>query len=211
VISDVGNPAFAQVVHDFRPSPNPNLYIVRVRVESLPEVLFAEGGSIIAPRYRRTLDWDAESSATFELVTLDLGTTSQVAGSEAYGFQDPRPGSGLLSNPSYECASNSSFDHCGPADLGVAVDFDFPLLGVGPRYEFFRLFYGTATSESAALAALAEVGAEVYSLAQPTVVLASVGEPIEPPVTYFWGFRDVIFEDGFGSGDTSIWSTTQAP
>jgi len=208
VVTDVGDPPFARVVHDFRPSENPNLYVVRVRVESLvfgPELT---GGVGIWPRYRRTIDWDAENTALQELVTLGVvgDIDLKPSASEGQGFQIPRPLTPLVSS---FCPSGDVFEYCGPDDLGIAIDWDFPPLATGTGFEFFRLFYGTATTQAAALAALEQVDARLYSFGQTSEdvpALQGVGPMIDPAMTYIFAFRDVIFEDGFETGDTSIWN-----
>ncbi|WP_438026719.1 thrombospondin type 3 repeat-containing protein [Sorangium sp. So ce233] len=164
-------PAFL-VTHEYRPSSRTSaLYEVLVTVENIS----ARPASL---RYRRTVDWHVPpaSEQPSEFVSIDPGTSSALFHTDTHFT----PGSGL---PTAGHALSSVTD-AGPADLGAVFDFDFGALAPGDS-QVFRLFYGAAGTETEALDALSAVGAEAYSLAQPSV---PGGETTGSPNTFMFGF-----------------------
>ena len=92
-------------------------------------------------------------------------------------------------------ADDANFDKCacGRADHGALFDFSFGSLAAGAS-RTFNIFYGAATSEALALAALGTVGAEVYSLGFPGLVVPGL-PGFGAPYVYIFGF------DGVGGTD----------
>lgn len=174
-----------------------------------PSALFAatvtlantSGVTITDVRYRRVMDWDVPPTEFNELVThggvaAALGTPStgnpKLIGSHDDGFEDPDPlvpGDEILAG-----TTNVDFTDSGPEDHGSSFTFGFgDLLGVDDlatpfddTKATFTIFYGAAGSESAALAALAAVGAEVFSLGQCDPSSRACGD-----ITYIFGFKGV--------------------
>ncbi|MEV4642138.1 S8 family serine peptidase [Actinoplanes sp. NPDC049548] len=145
-----------QVTHEFHTVRKTKaLFQVDVTVknigkDTLPDVV-----------YRRLVDWDMEPTAFSEYVTLQRGTAEKIRFSSDNGFAsaDPLSAGGSVSFTG-EAVRN------GPADHGALVDIALGKLGKG-KSAGFRLFYGAATDEASAFAALKAVKAEAYSLGQP--------------------------------------------
>jgi type IV pilus assembly protein PilY1 len=142
-----------EVTHDFKPSSNVNLYQVDVTVKNI------SGGATSTILYRRTMDWDIEPTPFSEYSTIKGAVgAANVIGANSNGFCN--------SNPLAPCiGTNANFTDLGPLDHGANFDFEFDGLDDGESFTF-TIFYGAAPTESMALAALAAVGAEVYSFGQ---------------------------------------------
>lgn len=82
-------------------------------------------------------------------------------------------------------------------------DFDFGILAPNDTVTF-ELFYGAAPSEAIALAELQAVGAQVYSLGQPS---SPGGKEFGQPVTFMFGMRET---SGGGSFAESAGAALQA-
>lgn len=177
-----------QVTHEYKPSPATlNLYEVNVTIENI-------SAANVDVRYRRVMDWDISPTEFAEFVTLKRGTAAtsgDLYRTDNNGFNSANPfsfwGFGL---------TNVDFVDAGPSDHGALFDFNFGVLQPGQK-RTFKTYYGAAGSEAGALAALGAVGAEAYSLGQPsspggpdlgepnTFIFAFGGiggTPIEPPV-----------------------------
>ena len=117
----------------------------------------------VDPRYRRVMDWDVEPTPFSEFSTIQ-GTAgaSAVSFSSNDGFASAKP----LSGPS-DRGFTGDFVDAGPRDHGAPFDFDFASLAPGAS-QSFTSFYGAAATETAAINALAAVGAEVYAYGQPS-------------------------------------------
>lgn len=161
VVEVDGTSAF-RVVHNFVPSATPDLYQVNVSITNL-------GSSAMAPVYRRAMDWDIEPTPFEEYVTI--GGVRDSAGnphpnilfSSDDGFASGNPFAGESSIDS--ATVNTNFFDNGPTDHGALFDFQFDDLAAGDTLDF-KIFYGASSSESAARAALAAVGAEIFSFGQ---------------------------------------------
>jgi type IV pilus assembly protein PilY1 len=142
-----------EVTHDFKPSSNVNLYQVDVTVKNI------SGAATSQILYRRTMDWDIEPTPFSEYSTIKGAVgAANVIGANNNGFCD--------SNPLAPCfGTNANFTDLGPFDHGANFDFKFDGLEDGESFTF-TIFYGAAPTEAQALAALAAVGAEVYSFGQ---------------------------------------------
>jgi len=66
--------------------------------------------------------------------------------------------------------------HSGPADHGVALSILISATWRRGESVQFKIYYGAAGSENEAMAALAQIGAEVYSLGEPSHI-PSTGLP----------------------------------
>jgi sugar lactone lactonase YvrE len=173
-VVDVGTSI--RVTHDYQPSlTTANLYTASVTIENI------SGGDIDA-RYRRVVDWDVDPTPMDEFITIDGGTSTALLFSSDDGFASPDP----LAGPSSILFTGNAVDS-GPADHGALFDFGFGTLAAGDS-KTFNLYYGAASSEIGALAALAAVQAEVYSLAQPNV---PGGLTTGSPNTFILGFSGV--------------------
>jgi hypothetical protein len=171
------------VTHEFIPSPlTPFLYEIDVTVTNVG--FFAHEDV----RYRRVLDWDVSPTPFFEYVTIDALTLvpPTLTWSSNDGFAFPSP----LSGPSHlgfvGPPVGAGFIDAGAFDHGALFDLCFGQLLPGESHAF-RLFYGAAPNEIAALGALAAVGAEVYSLGQnafdpwggtPTTFIFGISDPL---------------------------------
>ena len=165
-----------RVTHDYQPSPlTPNLYQVTVTIENI-------SGADVDLRYRRVMDWDVEPTAFSEFVTIDPGTATELLFDSNDGFASPDP----LNGPS-DLGSTGAFTDVGPDDHGALFDFGFGTVAPGATKQF-RTYYGAAANETEALAALAAVGAEVFSLGQPDT---ADGPTLGTPNTFIFAFSGV--------------------
>jgi len=142
-------------------------------------------GSAGVIRYTRVMDWDIPPTEFREYVTIGGVGASKLIFSGDDGFAVPNP----LVNPSALVAGTSNVNvvDSGPADHGAFFTFDFGSVEAGKSVTF-DIFYGAAASERAAMAALGEVGAEVYSLGQNS---QPGGASDGTPGTYIFGFAGV--------------------
>ncbi|MFN0093046.1 MAG: Ig-like domain-containing protein [Acidimicrobiales bacterium] len=154
------------VTHRYRPSTaTPNLYEDEVTIENI-------SAAPTEVRYRRVMDWDVEPTAFTEYVTIVKGDSPELVFTSDDGFATSDP----LGGPSSIRFTGAAADD-GPIDHGALFDFAFGALAPGASRTFVT-FYGAAGNEAAALAALRAVGAEAYSLGQPsTPGGADLGEP----------------------------------
>jgi hypothetical protein len=166
------------VTHDYHPSVDQHLYEVKVTIENTGTV------GIDELRYRRAMDWDIPPTEFSEFVTIaGLPATAIVATSDnGFANGNPLDPTGAITAP-----ENSNFEDNGPADHGATFDFNFGALDVGGMQSFV-IFYGAAATEEEALAALRAVGAEVYSLGQPS---SDGGAADGIPNTYIFAFAGV--------------------
>ncbi|HVE85611.1 MAG TPA: immunoglobulin-like domain-containing protein [Myxococcales bacterium] len=145
-----------RVTHHFAPSAaTPYLYEVKVTIENI------SGDVLEDVRYTRAMDWDISPNTFSEYVTIQ-GTSGalNVRYADNNGFANPDP---LRSR--FSLGASGDFIDYGPQDHGALFDFVFGSLERGKTREF-TIFYGGAPTESAALAALGSVRAEVYSFGQ---------------------------------------------
>lgn len=171
------------VTHDYHPSAVPELYEATVTIENT--------GGLPAPdvRYRRVMDWDVEPTAFSEYVSIHAGnppaTNLLYSSDDGFASGDPlaAPTSILVVGP----PANPDFDDSGPADHGALFDFGFGSLAPGAS-RVFKIFYGAAGTEADALAALAGVNAEVWSLGQPST---ANGPTDGSPNTFMFAFGGV--------------------
>ncbi len=136
-------------------------------------------------RYGRGMDWDVPPTEFSEFVTIAGLPAANILSTSDDGFATANP-----TTPSFDlagCGVTTNFTDCGPSDHGARFIFGFGDLDPGAS-KTFSIFYGGAYSEADALAALGNVGAEVYSLGQSST---PDGPTLGTPGTYIFGFKGV--------------------
>lgn len=166
-----------RVTHEFTESNSENLFRVLVSIENISD-------ATIHLRYRRAMDWDVPPTTFSEMVTIVTNGASDVIFSSDNGFADGNP-----LNPAGSIAFVGEAVDNGPRDHGAVFDFDFGDLEPGATKQFV-IYYGAAANEGESLDALAQVGAEVYSLGKPNPARAGV-ERDGTPNTFIFGFGGV--------------------
>jgi hypothetical protein len=167
-----------RITHDFHPSPaTPFLYEVTVTIENI------SGQDLTDVRYRRLMDWDIEPTAFEEFVTINSGTAENLAFVTNNGFDSPDP---LLPPALGDFTLGDRVDD-GPKDHGALFQFEFGALAAGERL-LFNIYYGAAPTELDALIALSAVGAEAFSLGQPS---GTDGPDLGKPNTFIFGFTGI--------------------
>lgn len=160
--------------------------------DNAPGVLFKNivtisnntGETISDLRYVRVMDWDVPPTEFDEFVTIKgTATTTLLERSHNNGFDsaDPLAESG----PIDPATADTDFTDNGPNDHGAYFRFNFGTLLDGETYQF-TIFYGAATSEAAANAAIAAEGIELYSYGQQ-----SADPTGGTPSTFIFGFAGV--------------------
>ncbi len=172
-----------EVTHYYHPSTVANLYQVDVSLKNISGSNFAAGDLV----YRRVMDWDIEPTAFRENVTINgvpaalgLANGNNIRRTGDNGFDTANPLT--TSGATISCPANANFTDCGPADHGAVFDFEFEALAAGATRNFVT-YYGAAGNEADALAALASVGAGLYSLGQ-----TSTDPTHGTPSTFMFGF-----------------------
>ena len=168
------------VTHDYHPSISPNLFETTVTIENISD-------DVVDVRYRRVMDWDIPPTEFSEFVTIGGLPATAVTSSDDNGFSDANPFA--AASPIDSATLNVNFVHDGPADHGAFFDFDFGTLAPGGSVQF-KIYYGAAGSENEAMAALAQIGAEVYSLGEPGHI-PSTGLPNTSANTFIFAFTGV--------------------
>lgn len=156
---DADTTSLLRITHAFGPAAETSdLYRVSVTIENI------SGAAIDDLRYTRTFDWDIEPDTYNEVVThAGVASTPSVLLAVDNGFVDSDPFAGRSEQVA---GGTGDFVDLGPSDHGSNFDFGFGSLAAGDSFSF-DIFYGATRTEAAALAALGEVGAELYSLGQP--------------------------------------------
>jgi len=163
-----------RVTHTYRPNPQTaNVYDVLVTITNI-------SAAPTHVRYRRVMDWDVYPTPFHEYVTIVNGNAPSLFRTDTNGFNSANPFS-------FTTFQSGPVTDVGPADHGALFDFDFGVLSANDSISF-RTLYGAAGNESAALAALAEVGAEAYSLGQPST---PDGPTLGEPNTFVFGFAGI--------------------
>src|SRR5262249_71107 len=133
-------------------------------------------------RYRRVMDWDIEPTAFNEFVTINTGNASELQFDSDDGFATANP-----LGPRTDLGNTGNFVDKRPADHGALFDFGFGPLAAGDS-KTFNIYYGGAATEVAALGAINAVGAEVFSLGQPST---TDGPTLGTPNTFVFAFGGV--------------------
>lgn len=178
-----------RVTHRYVPSPaTPFLYQVDVLIENIGSA------PVTDLRYTRGIDYDVLPNTFSEFISFAGATAPSVLGVASNGFTSLDP---LAVHPILP--SIPTFTDLGPGDLGSHFDFQLGALAPG-RVRSFRMYYGAAGSEPAALGALAAAGVGTYSLGQGNWngvgnPLAATGAPTGTfgatsgqPTTFMFGF-----------------------
>lgn len=172
-----------EVTHDYHPSDHPNLYEATVTIRNI-------SGAVTDIRYRRVMNWDIEPTAFDEFVTIEGGNAANLLFSSDNGFETANP----LGGRSQILFQGNAVDS-GPTDHGALFDFGFD--GVPPGGTItFKIYYGATATEQAALMALRQVRAEVYSLGQPST---EGGATLGTPNTFIFAFAGVGGDPAVGN------------
>ncbi len=168
-----------EVTHAFTPSVNtPYLYQVAVTIKN------TSGGTVEDLRYTRTMDWDVEPTPFSEFVTIQgTGSTATLLHSNDNGFENSDPFAGR--SEIMGGTTDVDFTDFGTSDHGANFDFGFGDLLDGESFSF-KIFYGAAPTEAAALAAIGADGLELFSLGQ-----SANGPETGEPATFIFGFKGV--------------------
>lgn len=169
------------IKHEYVASASPSLF------EAVVTITNNTGAVVNDLRYDRTMDWDIPPTTFSEYVTIQGWPASALMFSSNNGFAVPDPTSPDI----FVCCGaggvvlNGNFTDANGADHGARFIFGFGDLADGES-KSFSIFYGATVSEATALAALAAVGAEVYSFGQQQ------GDPNGgTPATFIFGFSGV--------------------
>lgn len=142
------------------------------------------GAAVNDVKYVRVMDWDVPPTEFSEMVTIrGTASTTLLEQSHDNGFSTANPLG--VTAPIIAGTLDIDFTDSGPADHGAYFRFNFGTLEDGESIEF-DIFYGAAGSETAALAAIAAEGLELYSLGQ-----SNGGSSTGTPATYIFGFTGV--------------------
>ncbi len=210
------------VDHLFGPSLQADIFQVNVTIRNT--------GGLTAENivYRRVMDWDVPPTEFNEFVThqgvvanlVTNGGNVLFASDNGFASGDPLSAAGSILASSV----NTDFIDLGPEDHGSVFDFSFGDLAAGES-RTFNIFYGSRENEASALAALAGLGVNVYSLGQSnpagggdgdgdgdgdlcgddgcpefsSLAIASEGNPDGTPATFIFAFGGV---GGVAPGET---------
>lgn len=144
------------------------------------------GATITGVQYARNMDWDIPPTNFSEFVTIQGWPATAMLHSSNDGFAASDP----LSPPGSICAGapvDANFTESGACDHGAWFSFGFGDLAPGQSTSF-DIFYGAAPTKKDAMAALAAIGAEVYSLGYSTSV---TGGPDYDAATFIFAFTGV--------------------
>jgi len=143
------------------------------------------GATINDVRYVRVMDWDVPPTEFNEYVTiLGTSTTTLLEKSHNNGFNTANPLNDYGQYPPY-CGVDVDFVDCGSSDHGAYFRFNFGSLADGESYDF-TIFYGAATTEALADAAVSAEDIELYSYGQ-----SNGGSVTGAPATFIFGFAGV--------------------
>ena len=170
-----------RVTHFYHTHPStPFIYVADIKIENL------SSSDVSDLRYTRVMDWDIQPDTFNEHVTIaGVGVAANLRYADDNGFDIPNP----LGSRNPILASGNQVD-TGPDDHGALFDFGFGALRAGES-KSFRIFYGAAGNEADALGALAIVGAEAYSLGQPSTGFGGGGPVKGTPNTFIFGFSGI--------------------
>jgi len=170
-----------EVTHDVHTTPLTNyLWEVNVTLRNVSP------NPVTNVLYRRVMDWDIEPTATNEYTTItgvnapagpwpsalvrttDDGFSQANPTSSASNTQDDDglSGCGSVTAPwTASIPTNPPLEDNGPCDHGALFDFNFGTIAAGQEWNF-TIYYGAAADEPSADAALAAVGAQIWSLGE---------------------------------------------
>lgn len=151
------------VTHHFTPavsSSNGALFEVQVSLANTSVI-----GTLTDLRYVRVVDWDVPPTPFYEFITVGGLPASNVSLVHNDGFETANPLA--FTDPIGSFPPNTNVTDWGVEDQGAYFLLKFGDLAPG-EVKRFSLFYGAAYNEATAMSMLTSVGAEVYSLAQPS-------------------------------------------
>jgi uncharacterized repeat protein (TIGR01451 family) len=152
-------------------------------------------------RYRRVMDWDVPPTTFNEFSEIHVGTSTALVQATSDGFLPANP---LDTTPPTAGAPPTTLHsgdpdyNGGPTDQGSSFDFTFGTIAAGQQ-KTFRIFYGAAADRVGALASIASVGGEIYSLGMPTNDAG--GADTDGPNVFIFAFAGV---GGQPVGDISL-------
>ncbi|MDO9167071.1 MAG: PEP-CTERM sorting domain-containing protein [Rhodoferax sp.] len=182
------------VSHLFGPSLQADIFQVNVTITNT--------GTATAEdvRYRRVMDWDVPPTIFDEFVTHQgvVANLTGAGGNVLFASDDGFASGDPLTGPSSidPATIDTDFIDNGPDDHGSLFDFSFGDLAAGES-RTFNIFYGSRDSEASALAALAGLGVDVFSLGQSNP--GTGGNPDGTPATFIFAFGGV---GGVAPGET---------
>lgn len=142
------------------------------------------GATVNDVKYVRVMDWDIPPTEFDEYVSIrGTATTTLLEKSHNNGFNTANPLNDFGARD--PATVDVDFEDNGLDDHGAYFRFNFGSLADGESYTF-NIFYGAATSEAAALAAVGAEDIELYSFGQ-----SRGGEITGAPATYIFGFSGV--------------------
>lgn len=167
------------VTHAYAPSAAGNVF------EAVVTIANNTGADVTDVRYTRAMDWDIAPDEFNEFVTIGGTDADNLLFSSDNGFATPDPLDVGGRIDIGGCPISADFTDCGPTDHGALFDFGFGDLADGEELSF-SIFYGGAEDEAGAIAALATIGAELFSFGQWS------GDPMGgTPATYLFAFTGV--------------------
>lgn len=172
------------VTHAYAPSTvaSSTFFVANVTIAN------TTGSTLTDLKYVRVMDWDVPPTEFNEFVTIKgTATTTLLDDSHNNGFQTANPltdGNGRSA-----LTDNVDFEDVGVDDQGAYFRFKFGDLA-NDASRTFQIFYGAAANESAALAAIAAEGIELFSLGQSQRCGDSCVADNDAP-TYIFGFKGV--------------------
>lgn len=124
------------------------------------------GATVTNAKYLRVMDWDIPPTEFHEFVTIKgVATTTLLEKSGDNGFNTANP---LAAYTNFDPAClDKDCAYSGPADHGAYFRFNFGSI-LDKASQSFDIFYGAASTEAAALAAIGAESIELYSLGYST-------------------------------------------
>ena len=159
-----------KVTHDFSPSTDTNLYLVKVTVQNI-------GVAAVNGQYRRVADLANDGSFGNQYITIQGSALPGVLSFTNQSFSVPNP----LVAPT---GVNGDVVNQGPGNFGATVTLDLGTLNPVASVSF-NTYYGAVPTRAAAVASVIAVGAQGYTLVQPGSSLAGI------PNTFIYGFIPV--------------------
>lgn len=165
-----------------------------------PDALFRDhvtiknttGATVNNVSYVRVMDWDIPPTEFSEFVTIKgTASTTLLKKSGDNGFFTANP---LVpyTNAGYDPAcDNKDCTASGPNDHGAYFLFDVGSLADGEQYDF-DIFYGAAGGKTAAIAAIADEGLELYTTGQSSKRNTDGSRSADDNApTFIFGFKGV--------------------
>jgi hypothetical protein len=194
------------VTHAYGPSLAADVFQVNVTITNTSTT-----ETLTDVHYRRAMDWDVPPTEFSEFVThqgvvanlLANGGNITFASDNGFANSNPLVAAGFLD----PLTVNTDFIDNGPSDHGSVFDFAFGDLTPG-QSRIFNIFYGSASSEGGALAAIAALGTDVYSFGQNSL---PGGATTGNPATFIFAFGGVGGSEPGSSPSTPILPFVPAP